>query len=116
MSLRRTTAALGAALLLTLTAACSSNEASSSTSGGDSASAPGKDSAKVGFIFVGPKDDYGYNQAAYEGSQAVAKAHPDLKVVTAENVPEDDNAYRVMEGMIERGAHQSIAGKNRRLV
>lgn len=58
----------------------------------------------MGFIFVGPKSDFGYNQAAYEGSQAVAEAFPDLEVLTQENVPEDDNAYRVMQGMIERGA------------
>jgi simple sugar transport system substrate-binding protein/basic membrane protein A len=66
--------------------------------------APGQDSKAVGFIFVGPKDDFGYNQAAYEGSQAVKKAFPKLKVLTAENVPEDDSAARVMEGMIDRGA------------
>jgi basic membrane protein A and related proteins len=65
---------------------------------------PGQGSKAVGFIFVGPKDDFGYNQAAYEGSQAVAKAYPKLKVLTAENVPEDDTAARVMEGMISRGA------------
>ncbi|MET0627908.1 MAG: BMP family ABC transporter substrate-binding protein [Acidimicrobiia bacterium] len=66
--------------------------------------APGQDSKAVGFIFVGPKDDFGYNQAAYQGSQAVQKAFPKLKVLTAENVPEDDSAARVMEGMIDRGA------------
>jgi simple sugar transport system substrate-binding protein/basic membrane protein A len=75
----------------------------SGTSGAQ-ADAPGQDSKAVGFIFVGPKDDFGYNQAAYEGSQAVKKAYPKLKVLTAENVPEDDTAARVMEGMIDRGA------------
>ena len=30
----------------------------------------------VGFIYVGPKDDFGYNQAAYEGSQAVGEGVP----------------------------------------
>jgi len=65
---------------------------------------PGMNSPAVGFIFVGPKDDFGYNQAAYEGSQAVKKAYPKLKVLTAENVPQDDNAARVMEGMVSRGA------------
>ena len=58
----------------------------------------------VGFIFVGPKDDFGYNQAAYEGSQAVAEAFPDLEVLTAENVPETDEADPVMEDMIAKGA------------
>jgi len=65
---------------------------------------PGKGATTIGFIFVGPKDDYGYNQAAYQGSQAVAKKHPEIKVLTAENVPEDDNATRVMEKMIADGA------------
>jgi len=58
----------------------------------------------ISFIFVGPKNDYGYNQAAYDGSQAVKAAFPNLKVLTAENVPEDDNATRVMNSMISEGA------------
>ena len=87
--------------------ACGKNEDASTattTASGSSDAAPGKDSKAVGFIFVGPKDDFGYNQAAYDGSQAVKAAFPDLKVLTAENVPEDDNATRVMEGMIAKGA------------
>jgi basic membrane protein A and related proteins len=67
-------------------------------------SGPGAGSKKVGFIFVGPKDDYGYNQAAYQGSQALKERFPDLEILTAENVPEDDNATRVMEKMISDGA------------
>ena len=74
------------------------------TAGAASDGSTGQDSKAVGFIFVGPKDDFGYNQAAYQGSQAVKKAYPKLKVLTAENVPEDDGAARVMEGMIDRGA------------
>jgi basic membrane protein A len=65
---------------------------------------PGVGSPAVGFIFIGPKDDFGYNQAAYEGSQAVTAAFPDLDVITAENVPETDEAARVMESMIDKGA------------
>jgi simple sugar transport system substrate-binding protein/basic membrane protein A len=68
------------------------------------AAAPGKDSPAVGFIFVGPKDDFGYNEAAFDGSEAVKKAFPNLEVITAENVPEDDNAARVMNSMIQKGA------------
>jgi len=105
-SLRRSAIAVAAVGFLML-GACSSNDTkTASSSGGDGASSsvPGKDSKKVGFIFVGPKDDYGYNQAAYEGSQAVAKAFPDMEVLTAENVPEDDSAVRIMQGMIDKGA------------
>lgn len=102
------------ALVLTLAigaTACSSNNSDTassgskpSTGGSSAATAPGKDSKAVGFIFVGPKDDFGYNQAAYQGSQAVKAAFPNLNVLTAENVPETDEAARVMEGMIDKGA------------
>ena len=108
-SVRRTSLALIAVLCLAL-AACSSNDSKASTKddsssgSGATASAPGKGSKKVGFIFVGPKDDYGYNQAAYAGSQAVAKKFPDMEVLTAENVPEDDTAVRILQGMIDKGA------------
>ncbi len=68
------------------------------------ATAPGKGSAAVGFIFVGPRNDFGYNQAAYQGAMAVKKSVKGIKVLTAENVPEDDNATRVMESMIRKGA------------
>jgi len=92
------------AAALTVAAAGCSSAASHDAATTSGSSAPGKDSKAVGFIFVGPKDDYGYNQAAYEGSQEVKKAFPDLDVITAENVPEDDNASRVMESMIQKGA------------
>ncbi|MET0578884.1 MAG: BMP family ABC transporter substrate-binding protein, partial [Ilumatobacteraceae bacterium] len=79
----------------------SAGTAAAAPAGGE---APGAGATKIGFIFVGPKDDFGYNQAAYDGSQAVAAAHPDIEVITAENVPEDDNATRVMQKMVDDGA------------
>lgn len=93
--------------MLLAVAACSSNDggtAAASDGGSSSSSAPGKDSKAVGFIMVGPKDDFGYNQAVYNGAMAVKKAYPDLQVLTAENVPETDEAARVMDGMIDKGA------------
>lgn len=59
---------------------------------------------KVGFLYVGPKDDFGYNQAAFEGSRAVAKKYPNVELIQAENVPENAEAERVMERMISQGA------------
>ncbi len=106
-TLRRRAAVAMIAGLALVAGACSSNDggAASATTGADGATAaPGEGSEAVGFIFVGPKDDYGYNQAAYAGSQAVKKAFPDIEVITAENVPETDEAARVMEGMIAKGA------------
>jgi simple sugar transport system substrate-binding protein/basic membrane protein A len=99
----RTRIGLCAVAVLVLLSACTTNTGSKPAAVTGSG-APGTGGSAVGFIFVGPKDDYGYNQAAYDGSQAVAKAYPNLKVLTAENVPEDDNAARVMEDMIRKGA------------
>lgn len=53
----------------------------------------------VGFIYVGPKDDYGYNQAHAEGA-AVVKALPGVTVVEEENVPETVDVQKTMESMI----------------
>ncbi|MDG4764596.1 BMP family ABC transporter substrate-binding protein [Solwaraspora sp. WMMD406] len=104
LSRRRPLVALAAAATTAvLLAGCATNSTTAAPTG-DAAEAPGTGGTAIGFIFVGPKDDYGYNQAAYEGSQAVAAAYPDLEVLTAENVPEDDNATRVMESMIRKGA------------
>lgn len=58
----------------------------------------------VGFIFVGARDDLGYNQAAWEGSEALARSMPDLRILRVENVPEDHAAVTAMEGLIRRGA------------
>lgn len=53
----------------------------------------------VGFIYVGPKDDYGYNQAHAEGA-AVIKALPGITVIEEENVPETVDVQKTMESMI----------------
>src|SRR5437868_12813848 len=52
---------------------------SSSTGGGPSAG----DELSIGFIYVGPKDDYGYNQAHAAGAAAVKKM-PGVKVTEEE--------------------------------
>ena len=54
----------------------------------------------IGFIYVGPKDDYGYNQAHAEGA-AVIKKIPGVKVVEEEKVPETDDVQKTMQSMIE---------------
>jgi basic membrane lipoprotein Med (substrate-binding protein (PBP1-ABC) superfamily) len=53
---------------------------------------------------VGPTNDFGYNQAAHRGAQAVQEAFPQAKVLEAENVPETGEAERMMERMIDDGA------------
>ncbi|KMW59959.1 Nucleoside ABC transporter, periplasmic nucleoside-binding protein [Candidatus Rhodobacter oscarellae] len=53
----------------------------------------------VGFIYVGAKDDFGYNQAHAEGAAAV-KALSGVKVIEEENVPETVDVQNTMESMI----------------
>ena len=53
----------------------------------------------VGFIYVGPHDDFGYNQAHAEGAAAV-KEMAGVKVLQEENVPEDIAVSKTMESMI----------------
>jgi basic membrane protein A and related proteins len=61
-------------------------------------------STTVGFIYVGPHDDFGYNQAHAQGAAAVAKMSG-VKVLQEENVPEDVAVAKTMESMIaEDGA------------
>lgn len=53
----------------------------------------------VGFIYVGPRDDYGYNQAHAAGATSV-KAMPGVKVLEEERVPETIDVQKSMESMI----------------
>jgi basic membrane protein A and related proteins len=54
----------------------------------------------VGFIYVGPKDDYGYNQAHAEAA-AQLKKMPGIKIVEEENVPETVAVQKTIQSMIE---------------
>jgi len=53
----------------------------------------------VGFIYVGPKDDYGYNQAHAEGA-AILKDIEGVTLIEEENVPETVDVEKSMESMI----------------
>ena len=53
----------------------------------------------VGFIYVGPKTDYGYNQAHAQGAAAIAKL-PGIKIKEEEMVPETVAVQKTMESMI----------------
>ena len=53
----------------------------------------------VGFIYVGPRDDFGYNQAHAEGAAAVKKMKG-VKVVEEERIPETVEVAKTMESMI----------------
>ena len=53
----------------------------------------------VGFIYVGSRDDYGYNQAHAVGAAALKKI-AGIKVVEEEKVAETDAVEKTMESMI----------------
>ncbi|HEX5269172.1 MAG TPA: BMP family ABC transporter substrate-binding protein, partial [Gemmataceae bacterium] len=83
-------ALLGGTALLAVVVGCS----------GDSANGGGNDKFIVGFILVGPKDDYGYNQAHHQGAEAVRKI-PGVKVLEVEKVLEGQGVQDTMKNMIE---------------
>ena len=53
----------------------------------------------VGVIYVGPRDDYGYNQAQAQAAAEIKKL-PGIKLVEEENVPETAAVQKTMTGMI----------------
>ncbi|MET3515737.1 MAG: BMP family ABC transporter substrate-binding protein [Gammaproteobacteria bacterium] len=55
----------------------------------------------VGVIYVGPRDDYGYNQAHAQAAAELKKL-PGVKVVEEENVPETAAVQKTMTGMIQQ--------------
>jgi simple sugar transport system substrate-binding protein len=81
--------------------ACSKSTPEAAPTGAASASA---DAAKpgsvltVGFIYVGPKDDYGYNQAHAEGAKSLSAMG--VKIREEEKVPETVDVQKTMESMI----------------
>ena len=61
----------------------------------------------MGFIYVGPRDDYGYNQSHYEGKSEVAKLDW-VKAFDEENVPETIEVQKTMESMINLDGAQVL--------
>jgi basic membrane protein A and related proteins len=59
------------------------------------------DKLVVGVIYVGPRDDYGYNQAQAQAAAALKKV-PGVTVVEQEKVPETLEVQKAMSSMIEQ--------------
>jgi len=55
----------------------------------------------VGVIYVGPKDDYGYNQAQAQAAAAIKKM-PGITILEQEKVPETTDVQKVMGSMVEQ--------------
>jgi simple sugar transport system substrate-binding protein len=63
----------------------------------------------IGIIYVGPRQDFGWNQAHAVGAAAL-KSLPDVTVVEEENVPETAAVEKSMESMIQLDGAKLIFG------
>ncbi len=63
----------------------------------------------IGIVYVGPKDDFGWNQAHAVAVKAL-KTLPGVKTVEEENVPETDACAKSMESMVNLDNANIILG------
>ncbi len=70
-----------------------------SASGETPQTKPSDGSLTIGFIYVGPKGDYGYNQAHAEGAKSLTSV-AGVKIREEESVPETVAVQKTMESMI----------------
>lgn len=63
----------------------------------------------IGIVYVGPRDDFGWNQAHAVAARAL-KSIPGVTVVEDENVPETDACAKTMESMINLDGANIILG------
>jgi simple sugar transport system substrate-binding protein len=82
------------------------NENPNTTTSPSAAESSAKDLV-IGFIYVGPKDDFGYSQAHAEGAAGIAKL-PGVKIVEQASVPETTEVQEAMRSMIEQDGVQVI--------
>lgn len=75
---------------------CTSTPATDSSTGATSAASE----LVMGFIYVGPKDDFGYNQAHFLGKEGLKAAG--VKTIEQASVPETTEVQEVMRNMIEQ--------------
>ncbi len=58
----------------------------------------------IGALYGGPITDAGYNQAMHDAVAAIGTNIPCVKIIEAENVPDEAGATSTMENMIAQGA------------
>jgi len=63
----------------------------------------------LGIVYVGPRDDFGWNQAHAVAIQAL-KTVPGVKAVEEENVPETDACAKSMESMVNLDGANIVLG------
>src|SRR5205085_1927423 len=63
----------------------------------------------IGIVYVGPRDDFGWNQAHAVAVKAL-KTVPGVKAVEEENVPETDACAKAMESMVNLDGANIVLG------
>ena len=63
----------------------------------------------LGIVYVGPRDDFGWNQAHAVAAKAL-KSLPGVTVVEEENIPETDACAKAMESMVNLDGANIILG------
>lgn len=63
----------------------------------------------IGVLYGGPMTDSGYNQSLHDSMLEVQANIPGIKLIEAENVPDEAGATSTMENMIQQGAEMIIA-------
>ena len=63
----------------------------------------------VGLIYVGPRDDFGWNQAHAVAAKELRKV-PGVKVVEEENVPENTAVRKTLEAMVQTDGASLVFG------
>ncbi len=85
---------------------CTNSSPSSAESASPTASS--KEPMTIGFIYVGPKDDFGYNQAHADAAASMASAFPWVKLVEEASIPETTAVQETMRNMIEQNGAKVI--------
>ena len=96
------TAAFGATSQLWVGCSEQAPTASTATTGAPNTSgSPTAALSTIGFIYVGPKDDFGYSQSHFEGETAIAKL-PNVKTFSEASVAETATVQETMLSMINQ--------------
>jgi simple sugar transport system substrate-binding protein/basic membrane protein A len=98
------TLAAAAAVAAVWSAAGSASPAASACLSTKVAKGPGVGATTVGFVYVGSTSDFGYNEAAHSGAQALKKICPNLKVLEVDSIPETSDMATAAEQEIAQGA------------
>lgn len=95
------TAAFGASSQLWTGCASTETPTTSTSAPPSPASTTSGSDLTIGFIFVGPKDDFGYNQSHFQGEGEISTL-PGVKTVDEANVPETATVQETMLSMISQ--------------